>query len=57
MKYPTLEEIAKADQAQLALWYAKLPSPDSPSERGKISEIIFRLELGAGTQDLGRCKP
>jgi len=43
MTYPTLTEIASANREQLEQWFRRLPSPDSPSQRGKISEIAVRL--------------
>lgn len=55
MKYPTMEEVERADRLQLARWYRFLPSPQG---RGRI-KIIDRIcerfeELGGMTPEISK---
>ena len=46
MKYPTLEEVEKADRVQLARWYRFLQSPGTSAvtESRAVSEVVLGRE-------------
>jgi hypothetical protein len=55
MKYPTKEEIKKADREQICRWHRFLPSPINTTEH-ELSSIIFARynELGGFTPELSK---
>ena len=67
MKYPTMDEVDRADRFQLARWYRFLPSPgsesvdratfqsDMESERAIADRICARFdELGGMTPEISK---
>ena len=48
MKYPTLEEVSKADHYHICEWWRFLASPMTDAEKSVIDAIALRYSQGGG---------
>ena len=53
--FPTIEDVERADKAQLARWYRFLPSGETPTDQKIMKRIAERFEkLGGMTAELSK---
>ena len=53
--FPTLQEVEKADEKQLARWYRFLPSGETPADQKIMKRIAERFEkFGGMTPELSK---
>ena len=53
--FPTIEEVEKADQEQLARWYRFLPSGETAADQKIMKRIAERFEnMGGMTPELSK---
>ena len=48
MKYPTLQEVSKADHYRICQWWRFLASPMTDEEKAVIDAIALRYSKGGG---------
>jgi len=55
MKYPTPDEINKADRTQICRWYRFLPSPNSDEKILTMTHIVKRFnDFGGFTPEISK---
>jgi hypothetical protein len=50
--YPTIEEVERADRAQITRWHSFLPSPRSRGQAAILAKIMERFRAHFHTPDL-----
>lgn len=48
IKYPTIEEVEKADRFQLCKWYRFLKSPETEEQEKILTKIYIRWKKAGG---------